>query len=226
MKRILGFGLAAVFAAGFAFGMIGLKPACAENAPKSETAIQPLKDSMDKTFIGTGTATSVETGIETSGIEAGIDKSPPPPPLPADYRAQLSENGATSTNPSSQASPVVRPRVPPVKSKRIINTEPVSQDEDIRGARLAEAYYKTGLKAVKAGRYKEAARDLKEALSYEPDNPLILSALGSALVKLRNFKEARPYLTEALRLNPSDAEAQANLDQVLAKLGVKPPAKK
>ncbi len=57
------------------------------------------------------------------------------------------------------------------------------------------------------------------ALSLMPENPSLLSNLGSAFLKLGNWTKARDYLDRTLVLDPTLIEARSNLGKALAHLG-------
>lgn len=57
------------------------------------------------------------------------------------------------------------------------------------------------------------------ALSLMPENPSLLSNIGSAFLKLGNWTKARDYLERTLVLDPTLIEARSNLGKALAHLG-------
>jgi Flp pilus assembly protein TadD len=60
-------------------------------------------------------------------------------------------------------------------------------------------------------RFGEAARHYREALRLQPDNPILYSNLGDALVWQGQTAEAVNCYQAALRLAPDDARIRAKL---------------
>ena len=68
----------------------------------------------------------------------------------------------------------------------------------------------------KLGRMKEAAEELKTALSLDPYNAYIYTNLGIILAKQGRLEEAEKELQAALRLRPDIAEAKNALQLIRA----------
>ena len=78
----------------------------------------------------------------------------------------------------------------------------------------------------KMGKYKEACKYLKKALSKMKGDPVISEHYGECLYKMGKFKEASKYLKESLegiKRNPSILEDEKGLDkrarEILKKMG-------
>jgi len=63
-------------------------------------------------------------------------------------------------------------------------------------------------------------RDLRNALTESPDNPVLLTALGSSLVDLGRFDDAEQELRRALRLDPTVTEARLELGVLYFRRGL------
>lgn len=71
---------------------------------------------------------------------------------------------------------------------------------------------------VKQGRHREAIAGFDEALTMAPQHARILADRGSTLLKLERYDDAAKDLALAVRLDPTNAEAKANLHDILDKL--------
>jgi predicted Zn-dependent protease len=58
--------------------------------------------------------------------------------------------------------------------------------------------------AQSRGSYPDAVREVREALTLAPGNPVIETALAEALLRARNLDEALPMLDRLMRANPDD----------------------
>jgi tetratricopeptide (TPR) repeat protein len=63
-------------------------------------------------------------------------------------------------------------------------------------------------------------RDLRNALTESPENPVLLTALGSFLVDLGRYDEAERELRRALRLDPMATEARLELGVLYFRRGL------
>src|SRR5690242_9488306 len=71
--------------------------------------------------------------------------------------------------------------------------------------------YRQGMTLVKAGRIAEAIPALRSALQADPQNPVILNALGAACSMKSDFEQAENYLLKALQADPGFLPARKNL---------------
>ena len=65
------------------------------------------------------------------------------------------------------------------------------------------------------GRYGEAERQLKEALSLKPGDPTTNYYLGLTSIRLQRYREAEERFREVLKKNPDDARARLGLGMAL-----------
>ena len=68
--------------------------------------------------------------------------------------------------------------------------------------------------------YSQATESLRQILLQQPDNPVILNALGYTLSRhMDRHTEAKPFILQALALKPNDAAIIDSMGWVLLKLG-------
>src|SRR5262245_38768772 len=75
----------------------------------------------------------------------------------------------------------------------------------------AEQHYRRGLALVNVGRINEASLSFQKALEIAPNHPLVLNALGAALLKNGETATAEQYLKRALQIDLSLTSARKNL---------------
>ncbi len=80
-------------------------------------------------------------------------------------------------------------------------------------------HYLQGIALMQAGDLEAAVEPLREAERLEPNQPLTLIALGTALVDRSSYAEAKPYLLHSLDLDPESVEAVATLAEAEEGLG-------
>ncbi len=80
-------------------------------------------------------------------------------------------------------------------------------------------HYLQGIALMQAGDAAAAVEPLREAERLEPDQPLALVALGTALDDRSLYAEAKPYLLRSLDLDPESVEAVATLAEAEEGLG-------
>lgn len=93
---------------------------------------------------------------------------------------------------------------------------------DALGGKIPQRYwgllYVRGMAYERAGQYAESERDLKAALTYQPNHPFILNYLGYSWAdRGRNLKEAIALLEKAVALEPEDGYIADSLGWALYK---------
>ena len=76
---------------------------------------------------------------------------------------------------------------------------------------VAKAYYLEGTKLLDDGRRAEAESRLREALSFDPDDPDVLNNLGTAIWQQGRSPEAVAYFLRAYQFNQNDFGILNNL---------------
>jgi len=76
---------------------------------------------------------------------------------------------------------------------------------------VAELYRQVGLIELRGGRAEDAARDLQQAVTLDPDDWLAFHWLGHAYDRLGDRRSARTAWSRVLTLNPEYLPAQAQL---------------
>lgn len=74
------------------------------------------------------------------------------------------------------------------------------------------------------GHFPDAVRDLRRAVSLNPDNPNLHHELGTTFLMIGNWDSARVEMLETLRHDPNDADAHNALGFAYEKLGEIRPA--
>ena len=85
------------------------------------------------------------------------------------------------------------------------------------GAALANA----GGCALKAGQYERAGRDLRQALSLDPDNPYALASMAKNEYRQGRYFEARAFTERRLAAAPADPDMLQLASDIESKLGDK-----
>ena len=81
-------------------------------------------------------------------------------------------------------------------------------------------YYTRGIASERAGEWDAAEADFRQALTIEPDQPLVLNYLGYSLVEQHeNLDEALAMIEKAVRSEPEDGYITDSLGWVLYRLG-------
>jgi tetratricopeptide (TPR) repeat protein len=83
--------------------------------------------------------------------------------------------------------------------------------------RRAEAHFRDGLEAVRAGMFRVAATCFSKALEITPERAEMRHNLGLALLRAGELEEATLVLEEAAALNPGDAETRYAFGSALRK---------
>src|SRR5215216_1210178 len=83
----------------------------------------------------------------------------------------------------------------------------------------ADAHAGRGLDYYRAGRFKEAADELKQAVLLKADNPAVYYNLGMACVQLGRYLESGKAFQTAIRLNPKYSAAYSKLGAVYSYFG-------
>ncbi|MDE3136102.1 MAG: tetratricopeptide repeat protein [Acidobacteriota bacterium] len=86
-------------------------------------------------------------------------------------------------------------------------------------ADLANRWFQRGEAALKANRPKEAIDDLRNALSYAPDNPTFQLRLAQALAADNRIDAAEAYLLDLWNSEPGSGEVNFELAQLEARKG-------
>jgi serine/threonine protein kinase/tetratricopeptide (TPR) repeat protein len=88
------------------------------------------------------------------------------------------------------------------------------------GAGLASVHFHYGLDFLTPrGRLEEALRELRRALRLDPLSPIVNTAVGGCLYRMRRWDEAAEVLQATLRSNPNFGHAQWSLGRVLLEQG-------
>jgi tetratricopeptide (TPR) repeat protein len=85
--------------------------------------------------------------------------------------------------------------------------------------RKVDSLVRSGNKAMRAGKFDEAAGKFREALQVRPDRTDVKVLLGEAYLRAGNESEAGPLLEEAARLQPGNPEARYQCGVWLRKAG-------
>ena len=80
--------------------------------------------------------------------------------------------------------------------------------------RESKAMYNLAMERMHHCRFREATRDLQEALRIVPDQPLYLSFLGLCMAQDKQFTPAVESCRRAVTLSPDDTMLQVNLGKV------------
>jgi Flp pilus assembly protein TadD len=86
--------------------------------------------------------------------------------------------------------------------------------------------YNLAIEKMHHCRYREAMRDLREAMRITPDQPLYMSFYGVCLAQERQYEEAVLHCRRALEMSPDDTILQVNLGRVFKLRGDKGTAHK
>jgi Tfp pilus assembly protein PilF len=88
------------------------------------------------------------------------------------------------------------------------------------GAGLASVHFHYGLDFLTPrGRLEEALRELRQALRLDPLSPIVHTAVGGCLYRMRRWDEAAETLRETLHANPEFGHAHWSLGRVLLENG-------
>jgi serine/threonine-protein kinase len=88
------------------------------------------------------------------------------------------------------------------------------------GAGLASVHFHYGLDFLTPlGRLEEALRELRQALRLDPLSPIVRTAVGGCLYRLRRWDEAAETLRATLHANPEFGHARWSLGRVLLEQG-------
>jgi eukaryotic-like serine/threonine-protein kinase len=88
------------------------------------------------------------------------------------------------------------------------------------GAGLASVHFHYGLDFLTPrGRLEEALRELRQALRLDPLSPIVHTAVGGCLYRMRRWDEAAETLRATLRANPDFGHAHWSLGRVLLEQG-------
>jgi serine/threonine-protein kinase len=88
------------------------------------------------------------------------------------------------------------------------------------GAGLASLHFHYGLDFLTPlGRLEEALRELRQALHLDPLSPIVHTAVGGCLYRMRRWDEAEESLRETLHANPEFGHAHWSLGRVLIEKG-------
>jgi len=79
----------------------------------------------------------------------------------------------------------------------------------------AKAFFDVGTTCLRQGRYEEAAFYLRQALQFQPDDPVALNNLGTIFWLMGRNDEAEEYYRKALALKPDDYSIVNNLGNTL-----------
>jgi Flp pilus assembly protein TadD len=79
----------------------------------------------------------------------------------------------------------------------------------------AKAFFDVGTSCLRQGRYSEAAFYLRQALRFEPNDPVALNNLGTTFWLMGRNEEAEGYYRQALELKPDDYSIANNLGNTL-----------
>jgi tetratricopeptide (TPR) repeat protein len=91
--------------------------------------------------------------------------------------------------------------------------------DEVAGLLREAAYEARGAEALDAGRWREAAGDLRKALERNPDNSFTRLNLGTALYMLGDADGALDQYREAVRLSPGQARAHFGIGVVMESRG-------
>ncbi len=81
-------------------------------------------------------------------------------------------------------------------------------------------HYVRGMSYERLGKWKEAEKDLKAALSYQPEHPFVLNYLGYAWADQgTNLEESLKMIRKAVNLRPTDGYITDSLGWVLYRMG-------
>ena len=78
-----------------------------------------------------------------------------------------------------------------------------------------------GLRAIDTKQFPVAEKLFEKAKQIDPDNPTILSNLGSLLLKKKEFVRAHQLFTQALKFAPENITIQKNLKQARNRIRLK-----
>jgi eukaryotic-like serine/threonine-protein kinase len=85
---------------------------------------------------------------------------------------------------------------------------------------LAAVHFHYGLDFLTPqGRLEEALRELGQALRLDPLSPIVRTAVGGCLYRMRRWEQSAETLSEALRANPGFGHTHWSLGRVLLELG-------
>jgi serine/threonine-protein kinase len=88
------------------------------------------------------------------------------------------------------------------------------------GAGLASVHFHYGLDFLTpCGRLEEALRELRQALRLDPLSPIVHTAVGGCLYRMRRWNEAAETLRATLKANPKFGHAHWSLGRVLLEQG-------
>ena len=82
------------------------------------------------------------------------------------------------------------------------------------------AHFRLGWLYVRLGDRERGVEHLKKSLSYQPDNPDVLTKLSEVLLRDPNcYDEAETYLRRALAMDPNNPDALVSMGRVFDKKG-------
>lgn len=93
------------------------------------------------------------------------------------------------------------------------------EPECVRDDDFAAVYAFMALNCSRLNNYREAVSFYRNALSYVPDQPRLLSNLSSGLTRLGQYDEAIEYGLKAIELNDMDAFAYSNTAYAMMRAG-------
>lgn len=82
-----------------------------------------------------------------------------------------------------------------------------------------DALLSLGQSWAKQGRFPDAIRTLRDAVSHNPESAAAFNDLGSTLIRMRDFAGAETALREAVRIQPEFASIRMNLADALIRQG-------
>ena len=82
-------------------------------------------------------------------------------------------------------------------------------------SKSAEAHNKVGSKLYDQGRYKDAEKELREAIRIKPDHVNAHFNLGLTFIEQEKHADAEKEFREVIRLSPADSEAHFKLGVTL-----------
>ena len=83
----------------------------------------------------------------------------------------------------------------------------------------AQLHAEKGIQATRAGDLPTAEEELREAVRLAPNDPLLLSTLGSILGMQQKLQEAISYFEQAVKIDPSNTELRRHLAATQWQLG-------
>ncbi len=107
-----------------------------------------------------------------------------------------------------------------LRANRPLRAEEICRDYLLTNPGCADHLRLLGHALMKQQRFDEAERQVRFALSMQPDSPLLSEDLGSVYAMQGRYADAIPWFEKALRLEPRLPLAHKKLGQALAALGL------